>query len=176
MGTPELTGEKAKTMSSSTLFLICGKIAAGKSTLAAKLASDHAALLMAEDDWLSALYPGQITTAADYVQHAARLRSVIGPHVSALLNAGLSVVLDFPANTPTQRLWMRGILDATAADHELHVLNPPDHVCIERLRRRNAGGDHPFAATEEQFSQFSKHFAMPTPDEGFAIVMHETAL
>lgn len=159
--------------SPATLHMLCGKIAAGKSTLAAALARETGTVLIAEDDWLNALFAGQITNGADYVRHASRLRQIMGPHVASLLNTGLSVVLDFPANTTETRQWMRGILEATGAMHQMHVLDAPDALCLARLRARNAGGDHPFAATEAQFHRFSRHYAPPTPGEGFTIVRHE---
>ena len=81
------------------LHFLCGKIGAGKSTLAAALASQPGALRISEDDWLAALYPGEIHGMDDYVRCAGRLRAVVAPHVRALLDAGLTVVLDFPANT-----------------------------------------------------------------------------
>lgn len=49
---------------------------------------------------------------------------------------------------------------------------PPDAVCLVRLRARNTQGDHAFAATEEQFHRFARHFVAPTPDEGFTIVRY----
>jgi len=39
-------------------------------------------------------------TVADYARYLRRLRDAMGPHIQVLLKAGLSVVLDFPANTP----------------------------------------------------------------------------
>lgn len=153
--------------------MLCGKIAAGKSTLASRLGSLDGTVLVAEDDWLNALYSGEMSSARDYVRCASKLRKVMGPHISSLLNAGVSVVLDFPANTAENRDWMRGILEATNASHQLHVLGASDEVCLARLRQRNAHGDHPFAATEEQFRQFSRHFVAPSPDEGFNIVVHD---
>ena len=155
-----------------TLHMLCGKIGSGKSTLAASLAERDGTVLVSEDAWLSALYGDEMTSLADYVRCSAKLRGVIGPHVAALLNAGVSVVLDFPANTVATRAWMRGILDATDAAHELHLLATPDAVCLERLHARNAAGDHPFAATEKQFRQISVHFVAPLPDEGFTVVEH----
>lgn len=159
--------------SSPTLHLLCGKIASGKSTLAAQLGSPEGTVVIAEDDWLNALYPGQMSSISDYVTCAAKLRSIMGSHVASLLNAGVSVVLDFQANTIESRDWIRSILDQTNAAHELHVLNVPDEVCIARLHARNAKGDHPFSATEEQFSQISKHFLAPSQDERFNIVLHD---
>lgn len=156
-----------------TLHLLSGKIASGKSTLTSKLGSQSGTIVIAEDDWLKALFSDQMTSIADYVRCSALLRGIMGPHVASVLNAGTSVVLDFPANTRETRTWIRSILDRTNAAHQLHVLDVPDAVCIARLHARNAGGEHPFAATEAQFHQISKHYAAPTPDEGFNIVMHK---
>lgn len=134
---------------------------------------DHT-VLVAEDDWLNALFTDEMASASDYVRCAAKLRRIMGPHVSSLLNAGISVVLDFPANTVENRAWMRAILATTGASHQLHVLEVSDELCLARLRARNAHGDHPFAVTEAQFRQFSRHYVAPSPAEGFNIVMHAT--
>ena len=50
----------------STLHFFCGKMAAGKSTLAKTLAEKHNAILLVEDEWLSELYPEEITNIPDY--------------------------------------------------------------------------------------------------------------
>ena len=155
-----------------TLHLMCGKIASGKSSLAAKLGGMEGTVVIAEDDWLSALYADEMSSIADYVRCTSKLRKIVGPHVASLLNAGASVVLDFQANTVEARTWMRGILAQTNAAHQLHVLEVPDAICLARLRARNASGDHAFAATEEQFLQISKHFVAPTKEEGFTIIQH----
>lgn len=102
-----------------TLHMLCGKIAAGKSSLAARLAAAPHTVALSEDHWLARLYPGQINSVADYVRHAAQLREAIAPHVEALLGAGLSVVLDFPAHTVANRAWMRGIIERSGAQHVL---------------------------------------------------------
>ena len=159
-------------MARPTLHLLCGKIASGKSTLAAKLAAQDYAVLISEDDWLGALFGDQMSSLNDYVRCSAKLRSAMGPHVSALLQAGLSVVLDFPANTRTNRDWMRGIIDQSGAAHALHLLSVPDEVGIDRLHARNAQGDHPFAASEAEYHQVSQYFEPPVPEEGFNIVPH----
>lgn len=157
---------------SPTLHVLCGKIAAGKSTFAAKLCRENGTVLLAEDDWLSALFSSEMSSPSDYVRCSSKLRKIMGPHVVSLLNAGVSVVLDFAANTLEQRAWMRTIIEESGASHQLHVFNASDELCLARLRERNARGDHPFAVTEEQFLRFSKHFAAPSLDEGFNIVMH----
>ena len=162
-------------LKSPTLHMMCGKIAAGKSTLAVRLGAENGALVLAEDDWLVALYADEMRDLADYVRCAAKLRAIMEPHVIALLQAGVSVVLDFPANTVGTRAWMRRVLAASGAEGRLHVLEVADAICLERLRVRNAGGDHPFAATEAQFHRMSAHFELPAADEGFVIERHAPA-
>jgi len=161
-------------LTSPTLHLMCGKIASGKSTLTAKLGNLDGTVVISEDDWLSTLYSEEMSSISDYMRCTSKLRKIVGPHVASLLNAGVSVVLDFQANTIEARNWMRGILARTNAVHKLHVLVVPDEICIARLRIRNASGDHPFAPTEEQFLKLSKHFVAPSADEGFDIVRHVT--
>ena len=155
------------------LYLFCGKIGAGKSTLAAKLAESPGTVLIAEDDWLKALNGDQMSRPKDYRICAAMLRDIMGAHLVSLLNAGVSVALDFQANTVESRRWMRRIMDQTAADHQLHVLAPPDEICLERLRARNASGTHPFSVTEDQYHQIAAYFEPPTEDEGFNLVIHD---
>lgn len=159
-------------VTSPTLHMLCGKIAAGKSTLASRLAGADRTVLISEDDWLNAVFADRMSSASDYVRCASKLRNIMGPHIASLLQAGVSVVLDFPANTVENRDWMRGIFEAAGARHQLHLLDPPDQTCLARLRARNALGDHPFVVAEAQFHRFSKYFVAPSPDEGFNIVLH----
>ncbi len=90
----------------------------------------------------------------------------------ALLRLGLSVVLDFPANTVASRARMRTLFEAAGVAHRLHVLDVPDAVCQGRLRLQNAGGAHPFTVTDTEFDLFSRYFVPPAPAEGFTRVVH----
>jgi len=154
------------------LHLVCGKIAAGKSTLARRLAEAPASILISEDAWLSHLYPNEIRALGDYVRCAGRLKTAITDHVEALLIAGMSVVLDFPANTMESRRWARDILDKTGAAHQLHFLDVTDDICKTRLRARNAAAEHPFKTTDAEFEQITSYFVAPQAQEGFNIIRH----
>lgn len=155
-----------------TLHLLCGKIASGKSTLSAELAARPMMVIISEDQWLGRLYVGEMDSVADYVRCSAKLRDAIAPHLVALLKAGMSVVLDFPANTLANRQWMKGIVEASGADNQLHYLDVPDDICKARLRARNQAGEHDFAATDAQFDFITSHFVPPTAAEGLTIVVH----
>ncbi len=154
------------------LYLLCGKIAAGKSTLAARLSSRQATVLISEDHWTSRLFLDELKTIEDYSRYSQRLRNAMGPHVVSLLGAGLSVVLDFPANTVAFRRWMRGIIDESGAAHELHYLEVSDETCKDRLGERNSAGEHPFRSGEADYEIFTRYFEPPAPEEGFNVVVH----
>lgn len=101
-----------------------------------------------------------------------RVREVAGPHVVDLLRAGVTVVLDFQANTLESRAWMAGLARQAHVNATLHRLDVGDDICKERLRRRNASGTHPFSVSEAQFDQLAAHFVAPSEDEGFQLVVH----
>lgn len=159
-----------------TLHMICGKIAAGKSTLAARLAQEAATVLVSEDYWMSRLYEGEVKTVADYGRLSARLRKAMGGHVEALLRAGLSIVLDFPANTVANRQWMRTVFEGAASAHRLHFLDLPDEVCRARLHRRNAAGTHEYVVSDAEFDAITRYFQPPTAEEGFETIVYREAV
>lgn len=152
------------------LHLICGKIASGKSTLAAELGASAGTVIISEDVWLGPLFGDQMATGADYLFYSGKLQAAMTPHIVALLTAGVSVVLDFPANTVAQRRWMRQLIEDSGAAHQLHFLDVPDDICLQRLRARNSEDTHEFSATEAQFRQFTAHFVPPMAEEDFDIV------
>jgi predicted kinase len=158
----------------SKLLFFCGKMASGKSTLARTLAAQEHALLLAEDDFLERLFPGQITDLAAYVTYSSRIRAALEAPIAALLAMGVSVALDFPGNTRGQRAWFRRLLDLSGAAHELHFLDAPDAVCLRQLGDRSK--DLPAGTRwtgEEEFHAVTAFFEPPTMKEGFHVVRHE---
>jgi predicted kinase len=75
-----------------------------------------------------------------------------GLHIVDILQQGLSIVLDFPANTVINRKWMRSLITQANVAHELHLLDVADAICKRRLRERNVGGEHPFQVGEAVYS------------------------
>jgi predicted kinase len=157
------------------LHMVCGKIASGKSTLTARLASEKRTVLISEDVWHARLYPAEILSVDDYVRCAKRVKDVIGDHVCALLRAGVSVVLDFPFNTVAARAWGLGVSKAAGCDHRLHFLDVGDAVCKARLHARNARGEHPFQASEAEFELITRYFVAPGGEEGVNVVVYGEA-
>jgi len=156
-----------------TLFFFCGKMAAGKSTLSRELAARHDAVLLVQDDWLEKLFPGEILSIADFVRCSTRLREALQPHVLDLLGRGLSVVMDFPGNTRTQRAWFRTLFEQAGVAHELHFIDAPDELCKRQLRQRSQGLPEgaPWT-TEAEFDAITAYFQPPDDDEGFVVVRY----
>ena len=156
--------------SDATLHMLCGKIAAGKSTLSAKLAQAERTLVISEDRWIEQLYRPELKTLADYFECCERLRATLAPHVVGLLRAGVSVVLDFHANTMRSRRWMRVLFAEAEASHRLHFLDVPDEICRSRMHARNAaGGD---GVSDAEFDRVTSFFVPPAPGEGSNVIRY----
>ena len=165
----------AKSMSTSTkLIFFCGKMAAGKSTLARDLADREDAVLLVQDDFLDALFPGEITDIPGFVKCSSRLKNALTPHICALLSKGISVVLDFAAATKAQRAWFRELLESTNAAHELHFVDVSDALCKSQLRDRSKGlpPGTPWT-TDADFAAINAYFEPPSEDEKFYVIRHE---
>lgn len=156
------------------LLFLCGKMAAGKSTLSRQLASGEDAVLLVEDEFLERLFPAEITDVAAYARYSSRVRDALAPHIRSLLSRGLSVVLDFPANTRKQRAWFRRLINEAEAEHELHFIDASDAVCLRQLEHRSAGlpADRKWT-TEAEFHAVTAYFEPPAVDEGFHVIRHE---
>jgi predicted kinase len=94
-----------------------------------------------------------------------------GPHVVQLLSGGVSVVLDFPGNTRTQRQWFRELIESAHVAHELHFVDAPDDVCKRQLRDRSAAlpPGSPWT-TDAEFDAITAYFQAPHVDEGFNVI------
>src|SRR5262245_52929598 len=159
---------------SGTLYVFCGKMAAGKSTLARELTERTGGILLAQDEWVTHLFPGDIVDIATFVKFSARLRAALTDHICALLAHGIPVVLDFPGNTRTQRDWLRELFERANADHELHFIDVPDELCKAQLRERSRHlAEGAKWTTDADFELITKYFQPPTADEGFNIIRHE---
>ena len=164
-------------MDKGTLTFFCGKMGAGKSTKAQFLAQKTNAVLLSEDEWLASLYPNKISSLNDYVEYSNFLKPPIKKLVQAMLSAGTNVVMDFPANTLSQRAWFREIFSEIEAPHMLIFIDSPSEVCLEQIEKRCK--EQPERATTDtaaMFEQVTKYFVAPTLEEGFVVtrVTHKT--
>jgi predicted kinase len=158
------------------LLFMCGKMAAGKSSLSRALAAREHAVLLEQDALLDGLYPGAFVDFEAFLMHSARLRATLEPHIVSLLSLGMTVVLDFPANTRKSREWFRDLFERAGAGHELHFIAASDELCRRQLRQRSRDLNLAPGAkwtTDADFDEVTAYFEPPAADEGFLVVRHE---
>ena len=159
------------------LLFVCGKMAAGKSTLSKELSVREHAVLLAQDGLLVALFPGEIVDLAAFVKYTTRIQDALAPHICSLLSKGVSVVLDFPANTRNQRVWFRQLLEQTDAEHELHFIVASDELCKRQLKQRSELKGLPpgtkWTTDAADFDEVTAYFDPPAAEERFNVIRHE---
>ncbi|WP_274310045.1 AAA family ATPase [Solibacillus daqui] len=154
-----------------TLYFFCGKMGAGKSTKSKKLAIEKNAVLLSEDEWLSALYPNQFTSFEDYLKFSAQLKPLVKKHVQNILSVGTDVVMDFPANTQKLRKWFLEMASEVNANHQLIYLNLNNDQCLRQIeQRRNEQPERAAFDTEAVFNHVTKFFEAPEASEGINIL------
>lgn len=149
-----------------TLIFFCGKMGAGKSTNSKIMTQARNAVLISEDEWLSSLYPNQIISFDDYIKLSAQLKPLLKTHVQNILNAGVNVVMDFPANTKNQRKWFTNLVLEVEAKSELIYLKVNDELCLKQIAKRRV--EEPAREkfdTEEMFYHVTKYFEEPDASE-----------
>ena len=154
-----------------TLYFFCGKMGAGKSTKSKQLAIDKHAVLLSEDEWLSSLYPNQISAFEDYLKFSAQIKPLVKKHVQNILSVGTDVVMDFPANTQKLRKWFLDMASEVKASHQLIYLNLNNEQCLCQIaQRRNEQPERAAFDTEEVFIHVTKFFEAPEASEGLHIL------
>jgi predicted kinase len=155
------------------LFFFCGKMAAGKSTLAREISQRENAILIVQDEFLSHLFPDEVVDIPSFVKYSARLKDSLTAHIGVLLSRGISVVLDFPGNTRTQRAWFRALFESANAEHELHYVDVADALCKQQLRQRSQELPEGSAFTSDaEFDAITAYFQVPADDENFNVIHH----
>jgi len=120
-------------VSKARLILTCGLPGAGKTTLAAQLATDRSAVRLTKDEWLWALgsTPWDEPTRERVEHELWRLAREI-------LRRGVSVVLDFGLWARIERDEMRDAARGLGVGIELHYLDVATEELWRRIEGRNS--------------------------------------
>jgi AAA domain-containing protein len=160
---------------SAKLIFLCGKMVAGKSTLARDLAQRENAVLLVQDEFLDRLFPGEIIDIPGFVKCSSRLKNALAPHVV------LSCRRASPSSSTFLAIEKRSVpgsvklLERANAEHELHFVEASDALCKSQLKERSKDS----AGTPWTRMRSSKPslciFSLPSEDERFNVVRHERA-
>lgn len=139
---------------------------AGKTTMSTRIAEERNGVLVSEDEWLSQIYPNQISSFDEYIKFANQIKPLVKNHVQNILATGTNVVMDFPANTKSQRKWFKELFSEIKAPYELIYLEASNELCLKHIERRAKEQPErsPFD-TEEVFLQVSRYFEEPSLTE-----------
>ena len=139
------------------MIIVCGLPGSGKTTLARQLEGKLRAIRFCPDEWMSAL-------SLDLYDEASRakIEALQWKLAQELLAKGLTVIIEWGTWGRSERDTLRLGARALGAAVELHYLNVPMEVLLERIQCRNA--ENPPIEREAMMQWFEK-FQTPTPAE-----------
>lgn len=159
-------------MNKGVLTFFCGKMGAGKSTKSGVIAKERNAVLLSEDEWLESLFPNKVRSLESYIEYSSLMKPQIKKLVQSILNTGTDVVMDFPANTVSQRDWFRDIFSEIDAPHDLVYIELGNEDCLRQIEKRRI--EQPERAetdTQEMFENVTKYFVEPKKNEDFNLTI-----
>ena len=148
-----------------TLHLICGLPCAGKTTYAKRLEREVYALRLTPDEWHVRLFGHDVWEEEHDARHNL-IEATQWDVAARVLTLGVNVVLDFGFWSVQEREDYRARAAALGSSSELHFLDVPGEILLERLAKRNA--ELPPGAAyipEVKLNEWLGWFQPPTPDE-----------
>lgn len=144
-----------------TLHLICGLPGSGKSTLAKKLESEHPALRLTPDEWMSRIledgYDKEKREVVESIQWEIAQR---------VLRLGVDVILESGFWSRKERDEFKAKAKELGADTKLYFLDVSKDELWKRLEKRNAAlPPHTFHVKESDLDEWIKSFEAPTAEE-----------
>lgn len=152
---------------------ICGLVAAGKTTLAKRLAAELPALRLSRDEWMLRLYGIPYADPA-YPTQLEPCTNLLWDVAVDVLGLGTSVVLDWNHWSVQRRSDARDRANAAGFNVVVHYLDVPVDVAIERAERLAANPADAHHIDEEGVRHMATIFEPPTAAEGLTIVRHGT--
>ncbi len=144
-----------------TLVVLVGLPAAGKTTVARRLAVAHRALGFTPDEWMIPLF-GESEAGGKRDVLEARLITV----ALDALRLGVSVVLDFGCWTRAERLALRWLAEhADAAFDSVYVEVDRTTQLARMAERWEHAPESTFPLTADDLDRFEGHFEVPEEDE-----------
>lgn len=148
-----------------TVHLICGFIAAGKTTFAKHLAETCGGVRFSTDEWMISLY-GHHMSRNDFEDRLVRCKTLIWEISKNLLALEIDVILDFGFWKREERTRYRDLAYQENADCKLYFLEGEFDQLRQRVKSRNAmllPGQ--FEITDKMFEEFVPVFQPPAEEE-----------
>lgn len=148
-----------------TLHLMVGLPCAGKTTLAKQLEHEYSALRLTPDEWHIPLFGYDLEEDEHNARHDL-IESMLWDIAARVLVLGVNVILDFGFWAKSEREDYRDRAAQLGAGSQIHFLNVPEAVLLERLATRNIHLPQGSAyIPEKNLKEWITFFQPPTPDE-----------
>jgi predicted kinase len=148
-----------------TLHLIVGFLCSGKTTFAKKMEQELPALRLTPDEWHLRLFGNDVENTEHNDRHYM-IESLLWTIAERALVLGLDVILDFGFWAKVEREDYRSRVAKLGAASEIHFLDFPEQVLIERLEKRNKlHGQSVVYIPIYKFKEWIPIFQAPTSDE-----------
>lgn len=148
-----------------TLHLMVGLPLAGKTTLAKQLEQEFSALRLTPDEWNTRLF-GQDVEEKEHDDRHFLIEAMLWDIAARVLTLGVNVILDYGFWAKVEREDYRGRAKQLGAGSEIHFVDAPEAVLLERLTARNAQLPRGAAyIPEAKLIEWIPIFQPPTPEE-----------
>jgi predicted kinase len=148
-----------------TLHLMCGLPCSGKTTLAKQIERQRSAIRLTPDEWIARVL-GEDPPVEKLDAARDPVESVMWELGARLLTLGIDVILDFGFWSRRERDEFRARAAQLGARCEVHFLDLPQEVLLDRLAARNASRPtNTFRIDEARLRLWSSWFEPPGQDE-----------
>lgn len=152
------------------LIIICGPTGAGKTTYSLSLSKEIGAVKFSIDPWMQTLFSDDMTSL-DYswmIERVNRCYEQIWEVSKQILALDGNVVLDLGFTTKEQRTLFSERAKELNINSEIHYLNVPKDVRVQRIKKRNLEKDpnvYAFEVTDTMINFMEPRFEIPDQEE-----------
>lgn len=152
------------------LILVCGRTGAGKTTYSISVCQNVGAVKFSIDPWMQTLFSKDMTSL-DYawmIERVNRCYEQIWEVSKQILELNGNVLLDLGFTTKTQRDFFVTKANTLHINTEIHYLDIPKHIRLNRIKKRNIEKDpavYSFDVTDMMFNFMESKFEAPNNDE-----------
>lgn len=149
------------------IFLICGRIACGKTVYAQKLCTENHAVNLSCDELMLGVFGDTLGMKFDEV--SGRCKRYLYDKALELLACGTNVVLDWGFWSPAERRYAKKLFTDAGYEAELHYVHVSDEVWKKNIAIRNQlvaqGKCSAYPVDEGLLAKLSAGFHEPSAQE-----------
>lgn len=150
------------------VFILCGKIASGKTTYANLLCEEANAMNLSIDDVMLKLYDNCLGPEK-HRKVMEQITAYFLTLIPQIFHKGCSVVLDYGYWTKSERDWIKEQCKNAAFPYEVHYLEIEEEIRLNRLHDRNLKNmkqiERQYIIQDELQKRLDARFEIPNKDE-----------